>query len=738
MTPLQAGAGQRAGVGGNSAAPVVPNGENPMPGTDKFAHTQVRSVPPQMTMAEIRQLVASQRPASDRPKIDINNMRFGVEIEMEGFDPNQAKGPIENMAAWDTHPQFRTWKVEADASLAKGKSGEAVSPVMTLGGGKAADQIRQVVGTFTALGGESTVNCGLHIHVDASTLGEKGLANLMKMALENENGIYRYSQNGHEQHRGIRKIRHNRPYHYCLPLTQKLTDTFPMVHAGTKDEFRNALYGAVPDMDPTLNPPEHPRPALPPPGSNQPFMPARHDPVRYFGINFNSLWYRGTVEFRIFDGVSDPQQIMDNIEFCLGMVKAASEDNYDFVKSNPMARKSSSGAVSREAFNYFLDQVATTPELKARFLKTFEQGGGQIIEDQPVTDPAILNTAFLMEEGYRFEADGKQMTSPFEVIEEIGAHRRAVTATAPGGGDKPNKLGDASDVETLVMEVEASMTFAPGDVQRLQNAMQQLQSKGFTFCYAPAEINSESLAQASRMQLTRDRQLMGALNRQRLMIVPPQATQESVQVKNLDELHNYATLECADRSQLRPEAQDVLRMVEELKEKGVALHGSQNGSRVAPLVSRYAILNTVREGNAFVPVSNVPGDLHPVRNLGDLEQVYAVVTGKRSTDVTHKPLTLDADTESAVQTLGGLEEKGVKWTFSDEALKQQKAGDPVLNRQGQLDRLREGKLEAKLPKRVIWGLGLRKEVDVTDGEKLKKLGKKFKVDAGGQNQAAKA
>lgn len=732
FNPMQPGGAPRNVAAGNRPAPQVANGEVPVQGD---AVTLMRAVPPQMSMAEIRALVAAQQGKSDSPKVDINTLRFGVEIEMEKFDPEQAKGPIQNLPAWNNHDKFRTWQVEEDASLARGKSGEAVSPVMTLDNGKAADQIRQVVQTFTGLGGESTVNCGLHIHVDARVLGEKGLANLMKMALESENGIFRYSQNGHDQHRGVRKIRHNRPYHYCMPLTYKLNDTFPMLHADTKDQFRNALYGAVPDMDPTLNAPEHARPPLPPPGSNQPWQPARHDPVRYFGINYNSLWYRGTIEFRIFDGVSDPDKIMENIMFCLGMVKAAAEGNYAYVKTNGIGKKSQSGGVSREAFNYFLDQVATTPELKARFLHTFEQSGGQILEDQPVTDPAILNTAFLMEEGYRFQADGKQIVSPFEVIEQVADHRRAVSAVAPGMEDKPYKLGDSSDLETMVMEVEASMQFAPQDVQRLQTSMGRLQEKGFTFCYAPAEINSESLAQASRMQLTRDRQLMGALNRQRLMVVPPAATQESVQVKNLDELCNYATLECADRGELRPEAQDILRMVEELKEKGVALQGSQNGSRVAPLVSRYAILNTVREGNAFVPVSNVPGDLHPVRSGADLEQVYAVVTGKRATEVTHKPLVLDAETESAVHTLGGLEEKGVRWTFSDEALRHQKAEDPTLNRQGQLDRLHEGKLEAKLPKRVIWGVGLRKEIGVTDAEKLKKLGKKFKVEPA-QNQPA--
>jgi hypothetical protein len=393
---------------------------------DVFAH----GVPREMSMRDLRAVAAAQTSAERADAPSIEQIPFGMEIEMERMGKIGAWFRLKFVPSWNVDGHKGSWKVTHDGSLDSG--GEIVSPVMRLAGGRAEDEIRRVYGIARKGGGRATDHCGLHVHVDAKCLGPTGMAALMRMAMENEGLLFGIAQNGKPQHRG-----EPNGYRYCKPFSNNLGDAFDLMHAESRGQFRNALYEQVPAN----------RGALPPAHVDN-YQANRYDPARYFAINFNSYWYRGTVEFRIFDGTDDPEKAIANVKLALGMVAAASRGDYAFLEKHGISSKR---AVSREAFDYFMSQVAPQPALRQKLSDMFTQGGGQFVDDAPVNDANVLNTAFLMQRGYRFEADGKRLTSPFEVRALMtggGYPRHRVRVSGPGvdGYD----INDARDLRKLV------------------------------------------------------------------------------------------------------------------------------------------------------------------------------------------------------------------------------------------------------------------------------------------------
>jgi hypothetical protein len=49
----------------------------------------------------------------------------------------------------------------------------------------------------------------------------------------------------------------------------------------------------------------------------------RYDPARYRGFNLHSHAFRGTIEFRYFNGTVDSQRIAEYVRLCLGVAEQA-------------------------------------------------------------------------------------------------------------------------------------------------------------------------------------------------------------------------------------------------------------------------------------------------------------------------------------------------------------------------------------------------------------------------------
>lgn len=636
-----------------------------------------------LDMTSLRELAATQRPPRQQPRtLDINSIPFGVEIEMEGVNAAYIQNIPNQLQAWNVNAKFPRWKVTNDQSLSNGGA-EAVSPVMTLGSGEARRQIQYVMDQMHAQGGRTDSYCGLHIHVDASVLGgDKGLANLMKIILENEPLLFRLSQNGHPVHRGLipnAGYRHGEYHYYGKPLTNSLPDPFGVIHANNPDEFRNNIYGAIPPRD-------RPRPALGPG-----FRPDHRDSVRYHGVNFNAYWYQGTIEFRLFDGTDDPDQVMENIELVLSMVKAAAEDNYDFLRPNPVGQ-AGQAPTSRESFDYFMNHVASTPQLRDRLRRTFEASGGQIVNDPPVTDPTVVHVASLMREGYRFSAEGKPLSSPLEIAGQIG--RRQLTVTHD---DLPAPVGvsRANDLQKL---------YVAENRERLEKAADSLRAQGLNLVRTDdpnAQMDSrETMRQllAGRLQITsqdgrppvaapdldfveryaalQDRETyrhMTELADQGWVFsregqgAPPNRSAAFVALaSNLDDLtvtapgskgpaplrtpvlmDKFIKLECGMEDQADDRAKEALRLTDELKARGFKFFNKKTEDEIK---TRSGIPLTLATKGHNLTMRDPQGHRRTRVSLSGLRNVLALETGHK--DQMDAPLSKAVDNATALLTHG--------------------------------------------------------------------------------------
>jgi hypothetical protein len=668
------------------------------PPPDGYAgQTRDVTIPTQLTMRELRAAASAQSPPQPGlRKIDVNEIPFGLEIEMENVSGDRIAPTVTALKQWSVHPKLKKWKVVEDASLRHGA--EAVSPVMKLAGGQAVEQIRRVYRAFRDAGGSATNRCGLHIHIDANTLGEKGLQNLMRMCLEQEALLFRISQNGHPQHRGTQRIAHNMQHYYARPLANSVTDPFSLVHADNPNQFRNALYGQIAPN------PEFPRPALPPENSSQRFQPNHRDSVRYHNINFNSYWYQGTVEFRIFDAVDDPEQAITDLEMVLGMVKAAAEDDYTYLQTHPLG-KDNTPRVSREAFEYFMSKVAPSSGLRERLTRTFQQSGGVLDEDTPVTDPRLLNVAYLQKHGYVFRVQDKPTASPFEIIDEMSKRRRPVTVEA--AGDKTRqRLGDTSELERYARDVQVKLQFREEDLQRIRQTMGTLSGRGYHFV---------ELAVAGARPLEGETATLGALAQGRLSVRSAQGT--VVTLANRALLDGFVKLACDEPTLRGAPRDDVLAAGALLARSGYVLSAGlpdgAGGEHRVPVEGEQQLLNALESGQLRLPVGGTAEQYASVRDAADLQRVAAIAAGGGAV--------LDEGTQETVERLSGLESKGVRFSISE-------AGDAApLNRVGQEMALRGRGLHAMLPRKVFWDFGFTDRVGVSDVGHLQQLAAKFEV-----------
>lgn len=223
-------------------------------------------------------------------------LRFGIEIEVVGIARvtiadavARATGGMRRGSDHDpsvVDPQGRTWKVVYDGSLSTGRSGEIVSPILTYAD---LETVQTIVRTVRDAGGKSDPSCGIHIHVDGSTLDAKTIKNVIKMVAKQEKYI--------EAALGIAA---SRLQQYCRPVNDEVLAAFDGAHEHST--LRRAWYQAL--------------------GGSA----TRYDRSRYHGLNLNSLFYRGTIEFRWFafsSSVLHAGEVKAYVQFVLALVAAA-------------------------------------------------------------------------------------------------------------------------------------------------------------------------------------------------------------------------------------------------------------------------------------------------------------------------------------------------------------------------------------------------------------------------------
>ncbi|MCL0034360.1 amidoligase family protein [Dehalococcoidia bacterium] len=123
----------------------------------------------------------------------------------------------------------------------------------------------------------------------------------MQNARAYEPWIYQIARGGDAEHRG----RNGNHYRYCKPIEEVYrngeTDYDRLMKAKSFKRFWERWYGV-------------PRQELPRLFAN------KYNPTRYRGLNLHSYNYRGTIEFRYFDGTLNPADVRAWVTLCLRLV----------------------------------------------------------------------------------------------------------------------------------------------------------------------------------------------------------------------------------------------------------------------------------------------------------------------------------------------------------------------------------------------------------------------------------
>lgn len=235
--------------------------------------------------------------------LKLQELRFGVEVETVKRRRGDVARAIQSVVGgevthsgrplcfdpWEVEDeQERVWRVVADGSLTNvfpDFRAEVVSPVLDYGD---LPTLQQVVRAIHECGATVDDKCGMHIHVDASAFDGKTLANLAKIVHKQEELILIAL--------GVSETRKHR---YTKPMCSEFIARIERSRPKTKDQMNRIWYGYHNEH------PEH------------------YDQSRYHGVNFHSVWYRGTIEFRWFEATLHAGKMKAAVQFVLATAAKA-------------------------------------------------------------------------------------------------------------------------------------------------------------------------------------------------------------------------------------------------------------------------------------------------------------------------------------------------------------------------------------------------------------------------------
>ncbi|HIQ01657.1 MAG TPA: amidoligase [Anaerolineales bacterium] len=235
--------------------------------------------------------------------MDLREISFGVEIETVKRRRERVARAIQSVVGgnvrhvgspacfdpWEvTDTQGRVWKVVADGSLINVPGhlrAEVVSPVLAY---EDIPTLQEVIRAVRRCGAKVDEKCGIHIHVDARPFDGRTLANLAKIIYKQEALILT-----------ALGVNENRLRNYSKPVSDELIRKIERSRPRTKDQLNRIWYGY------------HNR------------RPQHFDSTRYYGVNLHNVWYRGTVEFRWFEGTLHAGKVKAYIQLVLAIAAKA-------------------------------------------------------------------------------------------------------------------------------------------------------------------------------------------------------------------------------------------------------------------------------------------------------------------------------------------------------------------------------------------------------------------------------
>jgi hypothetical protein len=243
--------------------------------------------------------------------MDLREQDFGIEVEITGITRSRAAEVIAGY--FYTSPQYeggtysaysvkdnqnRKWEIVSDASINCQKqvgsrkqvadreySVEFVSPICKY---EDIEKIQEMVRALREAGAFSNKSCGIHIHINAAPFEVYQLRNLVNIIASKEDMVYKALQ-----------VDSQRERRYCKKIDPDFLEKINRQKPKTRGELQNLWYNG---RD----------------GSHQHY----HD-SRYHCLNLHSVFQKGTIEFRAFNGSIHAGKLKAYIQFCMAITAQA-------------------------------------------------------------------------------------------------------------------------------------------------------------------------------------------------------------------------------------------------------------------------------------------------------------------------------------------------------------------------------------------------------------------------------
>lgn len=243
--------------------------------------------------------------------MDMREQKFGVEIEMTGITRQRAAEVLAEYLSSFSHYEGggystysvmdsdnRKWKLVSDASIQCQKkvgnrkeiadreySVELVSPICRY---EDMDKIQEMIRALREAGAFCNKSCGIHIHINAAPFEAYQLRNLVNIVAAKEDMVYRALQ-----------VDEQRERRYCKKIDTDFLERLNREKPKTRSQLQNLWYGGSD-------------------GSHQHY----HD-SRYHCLNLHSVFQKGTIEFRAFNGALHAGKLKAYVQFCMAITAQA-------------------------------------------------------------------------------------------------------------------------------------------------------------------------------------------------------------------------------------------------------------------------------------------------------------------------------------------------------------------------------------------------------------------------------
>ena len=239
--------------------------------------------------------------------MELKEQRFGIEIEMTGITREKAAEVTAQYFGtssrylgtfYDTYAALdqegRQWKFMSDGSITPQRrenrqivpatyeyQTEMVSPICRY---EDIVSIQEIVRKLKEHGAITNKKCGIHVHIDASPFDARTLRNITNIMAAKEDLIYKALQ-----------VSVAREHSYCQKVEQRFLDELNRKKPKTLDGVERIWYDGESRRS------DH------------------YDGSRYHCLNLHSVFQKGTIEFRLFNGTLHAGKIKAYIQFCLAI-----------------------------------------------------------------------------------------------------------------------------------------------------------------------------------------------------------------------------------------------------------------------------------------------------------------------------------------------------------------------------------------------------------------------------------